>query len=274
MRKKFFTFILSSIVLINISFSQSGWFWVNPLPQGNDLLDVKIFESGNSYACGKFGLVLKSTDFGFNWSIIRSELNYSSRSMYFQNESTGWISISSGDPIIPGNARLLKTTNGGLNWIDKMTIGGMYGVSIEFTGNDTGYFCVRAYNSGSVYKTVNKGDTWEIVYSVSNKTINNSFFYNNSTGYICGSIGISKTTNGGMNWINQWSNPVNLMSINFIDLNTGFASGVSYSGGMVLKTTNGGINWYPNGVFGNYEINSIYFINNNTGFFCGYGILC
>ncbi|HJY63999.1 MAG TPA: hypothetical protein VJ455_07570, partial [Ignavibacteria bacterium] len=117
MRKKFFTFILSSIVLINISFSQSGWFWVNPLPQGNDLLDVKIFESGNSYACGKFGLVLKSTDFGFNWSIIRSELNYSSRSMYFQNESTGWISISSGDPIIPGNARLLKTTNGGLNWI-------------------------------------------------------------------------------------------------------------------------------------------------------------
>jgi len=65
-------------------------------------------------------------------------------------------------------------------------------------------------------------------------------FINENTGYAAGNIGtVMKTTNGGMNWeLKNIGFEIILLSIFFIDENTGFVSGGN--NGTILKTTNGG----------------------------------
>ncbi len=62
-----------------------------------------------------------------------------------------------------------------------------------------------------------------------------------------------------------------LTDIKFLDANTGYHSGRSWNGpigsGGVSKSTNGGANWFN--VFGGLPVNSVYFINQNTGWIAG-----
>ena len=45
----------------------SGWFWANPLPQGNTLRALD-FAGERGYAVGDFGTVLRSGDAGGSWT--------------------------------------------------------------------------------------------------------------------------------------------------------------------------------------------------------------
>jgi len=82
---------------------------------------------------------------------------------------------------------------------------------------------------------------------------------------------IIKTTNAGQNWniqINVGGTNDFLYSVFFADINTGWCVGYN----LILKTTNGGYNWISQ-VFPSFSItprfNSVYFINNNTGWTAG-----
>ena len=50
-----------------LSASQGGWFWQNPLPQGNSLLGVSFTDANNGTAVGFLGTILRTTDGGNNW---------------------------------------------------------------------------------------------------------------------------------------------------------------------------------------------------------------
>jgi len=109
--------------------------------------------------------------------------------------------------------------------------------------------------------------------------LNSVFFANMNTGYAVGDSGsttnrhiILKTSNGGLNWIEQSPQPpadsIPLESVFFLDTLNGFACGGGNSSNrvFVLKTTNGGSNWntsYYN--FSNYSMQAIYFLNSLTG---------
>jgi len=109
--------------------------------------------------------------------------------------------------------------------------------------------------------------------------LNSVFFVDASTGYIVGDTTISslnfqiilKTTNGGLNWVNQTppfpNNQNALKSVYFIDANTGFACGGGYLSNLafVIKTTNGGFNWTNVYNQSGYNMQSIFFINALTG---------
>jgi len=43
----------------NASFAQSGWYWQNPLPQGNPLVDANT-----GTAVGNFGTILRTNNGG------------------------------------------------------------------------------------------------------------------------------------------------------------------------------------------------------------------
>ena len=67
MKKFIFSFLLLSIAALNI-YAQQGWFWQNPLPQGNGL--GRAFISGNNgYIIGHLGTFLKTTNLGSNWIV-------------------------------------------------------------------------------------------------------------------------------------------------------------------------------------------------------------
>lgn len=96
-----------------------------------------------------------------------------------------------------------------------------------------------------------------------------TFFVNNNTGWIVGSDGfIKKTTNSGLDWIEQNSGTnVSLRSVYFADENTGWICG---DNGLILKTINGGQNWFtlPSGTTS--RLTSLHFISMQTGYAVGF----
>jgi len=95
-------------------------------------------------------------------------------------------------------------------------------------------------------------------------------FINKYTGWACGDNFIYKTTNGGMNWINQ-PNSATFLIQQIHPVN----DSVVYAAGWwnFLKTTNGGDNWisiFSGGPgMGMPALDGIFFINENTGWLCG-----
>jgi photosystem II stability/assembly factor-like uncharacterized protein len=69
-----------------------------------------------------------------------------------------------------------------------------------------------------------------------------------------------------------WQNPLpqgnSLMSVHFLDDNTGFTVG---DVGTILKTTNGGTSWIALSSGTTQDLYSVYFTNANTGYVVGKG---
>lgn len=92
-------------------------------------------------------------------------------------------------------------------------------------------------------------------------------FANRNTGWACGDDGyIIKTTNGGINWIQQGNGVTHepLFGISIVDSNTVYAAGFFRT---LVKTTNGGVNWVKkeSGMIGDGTYTCLFFINENTG---------
>jgi hypothetical protein len=175
----------------------------------------------------------------------------------FINNNTGWICGSDGV--------ILKTTNGGFNWVSQYNeaIGkSLYGI---FPLSDSIVYCVGWFET--ILKTTNGGNNW---ITIQNGLVGQGnshfsvFFLNENTGWIGSTFQAKKTTNGGLNWIDylygDW-----LYDIYFKDSLNGIGvNGEAYHYGI---TINGGINWIPliSGE-GNYFNISILPYNKNTGF--------
>ena len=143
---------------------------------------------------------------------------------------------------------------------------GWYNMNVSFGGAGI-YF--KDLNTGIIsgYKTTNGGANWYYVGFGANMS-----FPAVNTGYGVSANAILKTTNFGDNWIYQ-SNPSfqNLNSINFPNVNTGYACG---EGGTLIKTTNGGNNWLINDpisppLSSAYYFAGVYFIDVQTGYIVG-----
>jgi photosystem II stability/assembly factor-like uncharacterized protein len=178
--------------------------------------------------------------------------NYSSCS--FINSNTGYVS---------GYNSIVKTTNGGDNWVEKWDSAGNNTNLINFINENTGWGASLECNGSSepLYKTTNGGNNWSNIGAI---TINDYYctqikiyriqFLNDLTGWIAGNYHfwfgpstnidygiIWKTTNGGINWTYvRLNTPEYFFDIKLINLNTGWAVGSS-SG--IFRTTNGGLNW-------------------------------
>ena len=96
-----------------------------------------------------------------------------------------------------------------------------------------------------------------------------TFFINDSTGWIIGSDGfIKKTTNAGLDWLQQSSNTnLTLKSVRFFDENRGWICGEN---GLILKTTNGGQNWFELTSGTTNQLTDIHFCDSSCGYAVGY----
>lgn len=179
-------------------------------------------------------------------------------SCYFPGANTGYI-------VGYGNL-ILKTSNGGTNWIDislPTTAENMN--SVWFLNDTTGFICSTR---DSLLYTTNGGINWTNHYYTVYQS-DRIFFINSQTGWFT-SNGLYKTTNAGINWF-QISNQ-RAQSFIFINENTGWKIEYLGSGNTdLLKTTNGGVNWNVMYNTGNFRV--LYcadFVNENTGWVCGY----
>ena len=112
---------------------------------------------------------------------------------------------------------------------------------------------------------------WQNPLPQGNNLISVYFIENN--GWAVGASGtIIKTTDAGAMWMNKISNTsVPLISVFFISLNEGWATGGSWdTGGMVLKTTDGGENWSVILTGTPAYIYDVHFISSTNGWAVGW----
>ena len=145
---------------------------------------------------------------------------------------------------------ILRTTDGGTNWVSQIEIPLEDFFSVQFINPDTGWAVSLHLEGppgepffGTIFSTSDGGINW--IPGQSFPELKEVFFTDQDTGWVVDNWDadfgrIHKTTDGGLNWTIQFTGtPHNrLFSISFEDANTGWAVG---DHGIILRTTNGGI---------------------------------
>jgi len=187
------------------------------------------------------------------------------RGISFLNENTGYVC---------GSGTILKTTNGGTNWINVNTINLLKPFTKIQAIDENIVYCVGSFYT--IIKSTNSGINWSILRNGPSGTGFSLFalyFINSLTGWIGGQDNtpyIFKTTNGGETFDSIPTINLNqrVQDFYFINANTGLGCNDL---GKVRKTTNGGLNWNNVNIsIGTYLLNfrNFSFINSSTGFTC------
>jgi photosystem II stability/assembly factor-like uncharacterized protein len=171
--------LFGAILLVQLtSLAQQGWFWQNPLPQGNPLEDIYVFDENTAIAVGGVSTVIKTTDGGTSWNVQHYAGGTTERlfSVHFTNNNTGWA--------VGDNGTILKTTNGGTNWNPQTSgMGWRWLHSVHFTDNNTGWAVGR---SGKILKTTDGGTNWNSQTSGTIYGLLSVHFTDNNTGWAVG----------------------------------------------------------------------------------------
>jgi len=265
--------ILFSIFILLISencLSQTGWIQQFSGTTAN-LHSIKLANSNTGWCVGNNGVILKTTNGGINWFLQQSGVKNNLYSLSLPSVNNGYAVGDSG--------LILKTTNGGYDWLNLNTsisnsLKSVFFVNenIGFTG---GYFGEFVLN---LYKTTNGGNSWNSI-QIDASYINSIYFLNPELGWA--TIGVSnvisgasviKTSNGGLNWIYQFSSGVSppAKDVFFIDSLYGWLSYRSIvSIPTILRTTDGGNNWITEFPGTGVSINSLYFTDRRNGWGAG-----
>jgi photosystem II stability/assembly factor-like uncharacterized protein len=229
--------ILVFFAFYSFSYSQTGWqLQTNSLTR--NIVSIYVLQNGYGYSLGDNGIIFRTTNFGINW------VQYSQFPALSDNSAYCITAVNNDTLVATQGSEILRSVNGGLNW--------------------------SYVSSGGVM-------TYTYFYSVS--------FGNKRRGFACGvelipppppppplpytaNTIVHCTSDGGTNWtrISVTSGDV-LYSCKMSDSLTGYTAGTNYYStnyGSVFKTTNGGL-YFSSISSGVSAVNSIYFINNFTG---------
>lgn len=259
--------IFSFLIILSTSniFSQSGWFWINPQPQGNTLNDIK-FSGSVGIAVGNFGTILKSTNAGLNWVNLYFTERYNLHSVSVINEFIYYVCGDSG--------KFYRTINGGSNWVSLQLTGKLNDLS--FINENTGCICT---DNNRIYRTSDGGTNWTYQNtSGSSLNIVSIEFVNDSIVHAVKDRATFLTSfDRGINWsetiLGPYYNPTDL---DFVNSNTGYITGTYYypnppsSYNVLLYTQNGGVSWseiYSNNAISN--LRKIKMFNETFGLMIG-----
>ncbi len=189
------------------------------------------------------------------WYSHASGTNYTLKAVVFTDENTGYIC---------GYGTILKTTNGGINWLSSSLPGSHN--SMVFVNSLTGFVCS---DSGKIYKTTNASANWSLQISNTTNPLASISFINPTTGIAAGVMKtLLKTTDGGNNWfsISNTAPQVDFLSSTMNDAMNYFVTGTdSY----IIRTTDGGANWVTFTAGEPNPFVAVEFVNENTGYVTG-----
>jgi photosystem II stability/assembly factor-like uncharacterized protein len=199
---------------------------------------------------GKF---YKSTDSGIQWNYISFITigNYSC--LQFKDINTGWA--------ICGSA-LLKTTNGGNNWIEVVSSAfepNIYSSLSYISGN----ILIASKQKGLVIKSLDEGLTWGNYSIIPNSDIYSLKTIDANTVFVSGEGGmLFKTIDGGIIWKQKFRNYLgSIRGPFFANQNTGYCIN---SEAYVYKTTDAGENWFQTGLISPPSFLNGFCVNENT----------
>ncbi len=186
------------------------------------------------------------------------------KTVKFIDANTGWVAGDDG--------AILKTTDGGNNWVVQTSGTANTLRSIFFLDATNGWACG---DLGTIISTSNGGTTWTPQTSPYTSQYNSVQFVNTSTGWIVGKGSVLlKTINGGANWAQQSNQGVDMWGIDMQSTTTGWVCGGfnnTQNSPTLLKTING-TNWTfqtNSGVSSFLGFNDVHFTDANNGWIVG-----
>jgi photosystem II stability/assembly factor-like uncharacterized protein len=225
----------------------AGTNWTARTPCGIPIRCISFLNVNTGITAGGGTLMCFTTDAGQNWN-PRYVPQYMVSSITFINSTT--LIASACDT--PG-AKIYKSTNTANDWSAVLTLDNT-GLDVTYTlsyvhfrdastGYCTGSRSLYGQTWGSIYRSSNGGDNWELCGSIgpaAGSGLNGIHFCDSCIGFTVGNNGVIMcSTNSGTNWSTQQSGTsVSLNAVYMLNALTGYVCG---SNGTILKTTNGGI---------------------------------
>lgn len=161
--------------------------------------------------------------------------------VFFVNDNIGWI---------VGNNTILKTTDGGDNWIQQTpAVANTRFYGVYFKDENNGWAVGKSVTgtAGRIHYTIDGGDNWLVYYTSGSLPWWSIDFADVNNGVIVGQEGqILYTNDGGQNWFLRNSpagDAGTIYDISFYDNTNGIAVGGAGGNGFIIKTNDAGNSW-------------------------------
>ncbi len=187
--------------------------------------------------------------------------------IFFLNPNLGWY--------VNGGGKIYKTTDGGKNWIEKLSQPGTFFRSVGFVDEKIGFagnigtdYFPGVTDTTPLYMTDDGGDTWRVVSGINGPTVKglcaidvlhtkfiNSGVLDSRTvihagGRVGGPAFLLRSMDGGKTWKSQdlSAHTKMILDVKFFDENRGFIMGASdtdteKSNALIIATQDGGATW-------------------------------
>lgn len=201
-------FILIIFVLCTFAFGFRGSCVFEPVltdEQKNALASGLRYNGGDGFidlyyiVAGAGGKIYRTTNpLSGSWASV--SIGTTNKINYIKISSRTDTSITFG---VGDNGTVIRSLNEGLNWtvLNSNVIENLK--SIDFVGSDPDQL-VAVGENGRIIKSTNCGETWSVINSGLTKNLNSVYSSNFFTTYIAGDDGtLLRSSNGGINWINQ-----------------------------------------------------------------------
>ena len=289
---------LISILFIHTVVSQSGWYWQNPVPQGNPLHDVFFTDDTNGWAVGDLGSILYTKDQGTTWLKQKSSTDNILFAVYFRLPDDGW-AVGQGGTIrhwdgdswtaqesqyegllfdvyfinsqkgwtVGQDETVLYTSNGGNTWNRITPEGPEHYFSVSFINENEGYLAGAAGDNGVIRYTDNGGETWDIEIVPANR-MNSIVFVDENSGWAVGDNGaIFHKAHADSTWVLQNCGSSNdLTSVSAINPHQVWVAGKE---GIIYHSNNDGESWFPEDSKVSDNLSSIFILNGESGWAVG-----
>lgn len=226
----------------------------------NPLTSTFFVTSNLGYCAVDNGAIIKTFNGGLSWTQVSAPHPPNGISqLIFTSIDTGFAVCGNG---------ILKTTNGGSAWQNNFPDSNLVlTFNAHFPSKMVGYLTAANYmmDSAFLYKTIDGGNTWGIIYSEPDQALGNIYFLTPNIGFMSIGLDLYKTIDGGTTWNFLFANPPFFVAA-FPSASIGYGIGEL---GAIYKTTDAGNNWTAQANSNTSTLYAASFINNDTGFVVG-----
>lgn len=253
-----------------------GTDWYSSYHSGYDeIRDIQFINDSIGWACGEDGMMLSTENGGIQWN--ESPLAYSQtiRSICYMNDKIGWATGYNDDPwFFQGNGIILKTLNGGQDWISLYEDEYTFFYDILFTDSVNGIALGYSdkWDHGIILHSNDGGVIWDSTYSAYGYFYE-AHFTGIDTGWVIGrehhSSGSTfyKTTDGGISWT-KIADIEDAELYSFDETPEGEFMAIGKSG-KITESTDGGIFWTTISRGLTLEIHDLEMLDEYTGWAVG-----
>lgn len=228
-----------------ITYSQEGWHWQNPFPQGNELKAAT--STGTLWVVGTLGTVMHFSGINDRWENVDVRTNETLNDIYVELlTGKGWI--------VGNNGLILYTEDNGETWTQQNSgsIENLFAVS-----GTTDEACVWVCGAkGTILKTSDDGRTWENKNVWFDLNLYDIDHFHCNEAWAAGEDGvIINTTDGGDTWKSHATpTPSDLFSISITDYG-GFRACGRY--GVIIASMDKGESWQKENELLNYDLRGV-----------------